>query len=187
MGKTENPKAEKPKAKRPKTPGSGRKPMFTDPAQVQALIDDYFKKCEGTLLTDPDTGRPLLDKWGQPVILGAKPPTVTGLALALGFTNRVSLLTYQKKDAFADIITKAKSRVEEYAETRLYDRDGAQGARFNLDCNFGWGKPKDEEGGGTPTVRIVCDIPRTPVESADGATQEGAADQTGVSDDGTSG
>lgn len=36
-------------------------------------------------------------------------------------------------------ITRAKSRVEEYAESRLFDRDGSNGAQFSLRNNFkGW-------------------------------------------------
>lgn len=172
--KVKSPKA--PKTAAPKKETGGQKPMFTDPAEVQRLIDEYFEVCKGRLLMDDTTGKPFFDKWGHPVIVDAKPPTVTGLALALGFTNRVSLLNYQAKEEFADIITRAKSRVEEYAETRLYDRDGANGARFNLMCNFGWRENKDkDQDGGTATVRIVCDIPRSKVVSADGGyTDQGA-------------
>lgn len=175
-----------PKEKKPKVPGTGNTPMFTDPVVMQEKIDAYFTACEGQLLTDPDTGKPFLDKWGHPVYIGVKPPTVTGLALALGFTNRVSLLNYQAKPEFEAIITRAKSRVEEYAETRLYDRDGANGARFTLMCNFGWKESRDKEAEGGAVVRIVCDIPRSKVESADGGyTQESGPDQAGVSKDGT--
>lgn len=78
------------------------------------------------------------DKYGQPVILGKRPPTVTGLALALGFTQRKSLIDYAKREGFADIIAMAKSRVEMYCEERLFDRDGVKGAMFSLQNNFGW-------------------------------------------------
>ena len=68
-----------------------------------------------------------------------KPPAVTGLALALGFNTRKSLLEYQGKKEFVNTITRAKSRVEEYAESRLFDRDGSNGAQFSLRNNFkGW-------------------------------------------------
>ena len=36
-------------------------------------------------------------------------------------------------------ITRAKTRIEEYAESRLFDRDGSNGAQFSLQNNFkGW-------------------------------------------------
>jgi predicted ATPase len=38
-----------------------------------------------------------------------------------------------------DTITRAKATVEQYAEERLYDKDGANGAKFSLANNFeGW-------------------------------------------------
>ncbi len=48
-------------------------------------------------------------------------------------------MNYQAKKEFNDTITRAKSRVEEYAESRLFDRDGSNGAQFSLRNNFkGW-------------------------------------------------
>lgn len=104
---------------------------------LQAAIDEYFLACEGEMLKDDD-GKPVLNKWGEPVMLGRKPPTVTGLALSLGFAGRQALLNYQGRAAFKDTILRAKSRCEEYAETRLFDKDGSNGAKFSLSCNFGW-------------------------------------------------
>lgn len=107
---------------------------------MSAAIEEYFKDCEGHVLTDSGGKTVVYDKNGEPVIVGAHPPTVTGLALALGFKTRQSLLNYQaRSDKFNDIITVAKSRCEEYAERRLYDRDGVNGAKFSLANNFkGW-------------------------------------------------
>ena len=34
-------------------------------------------------------------------------------------------------------------RIEEYAETRLYDRDGYNGSKFVLDCAFNWNTRKE--------------------------------------------
>lgn len=123
----------------------GRPPKYENKEQIEGLIEDYFKKCEGEILKD-DEGEIVFDKFGRPVIVGEKPPTVTGLALALGFTNRLSLLNYQGKKEFVNTITRAKSMVEAYAEERLFDRDGSNGARFSLVNNFrGWAdKPKTE-------------------------------------------
>lgn len=114
-----------------------RPPKYKTVDALQAAIDDYFEDCQGKPLVD-DKGNAVTDKYGEPVIVGAHPPTVTGLALALGFTNRQSLLNYQGKKQFLDTITRAKSRCEEYAESRLFDRDGARGAQFSLEHNFRW-------------------------------------------------
>lgn len=111
---------------------------------MQAAIDAYFKECEGEpLIVD---GVVAVDKYGAPIIINVKPPTVTGLALALGFTGRQALLDYQARPEFADTITRAKSRCEEYAESRLYDKDGANGAKFSLGCNFGWNSENEKSG-----------------------------------------
>lgn len=125
--------------------------------ELQKAIDAYFLACEGELLRDDD-GNPVLNKWGAPVMVGQKPPTVTGLALALGFTSRQALLNYQGRKAFVDTVMRAKSRCEAYAEERLYDRDGAMGAKFSLINNFkGWrDKPEgqqEDEG-----VEIIDDV-----------------------------
>ena len=112
---------------------------------MSEAIERYFKDCEGHTLTDKN-GNTVYDKHGNPVIV-AHPPTVTGLALALGFKTRQSLLNYQARTkAFNDIITVAKSRCEEYAESRLHDRDRVNGAKFSLMNNFkGWREKPAED------------------------------------------
>lgn len=126
----------------------GPAPYYSDPQEIQQKADAYFAWCEGHPLEvpDPETGelRPVYDKQGQPVIVDRHPPTVTGLALALGFASRSGLLNYQHKPAFEEVVTRAKSRVEQYAEERLFDRDGLQGAKFSLSNNFkGWAEKQD--------------------------------------------
>lgn len=116
----------------------GRPPIYNTKEEIQEKIDKYFKDCEGRVLTDPD-GNAMLDKYGMPIIVGQKPLTITGLALALGFNSRQTLLNYQGKEEFMDTITRAKATVEQYAEERLFDKDGANGAKFSLANNFeGW-------------------------------------------------
>ncbi len=127
--------------------------------EMSAAIEEYFKDCEGHVLTD-SSGKTVYDKNGEPVIVSAHPPTVTGLALALGFKTRQSLLNYQaRSDKFNDIITVAKSRCEEYAERRLYDRDGVNGAKFSLTNNFkGWREKPPEDEDTDTEIRIVDDV-----------------------------
>ena len=125
-----------------KHPG-GRPPKYSSVDEMQAAIDAYFAECEGKPLQDAD-GNPVLYK-GRPVIIGDKPPTVTGLALALGFCDRCSLLDYQGKKEFSHTIARAKARCEAYAESRLFDRNGTTGAQFSLRCNFGWSDATDKD------------------------------------------
>lgn len=137
----------------------GRPPYYKTKEEIQMKIDEYFKQCEGEYLTD-ENGEIVLNKYDVPIKINEKVPTVTGLALHLGFTSRQSLLDYAGKKEFLDTITRAKSRCEEYAESRLYDRDGARGAEFSLSVNFGWKKPADNSGNEKiPAVVIINDIP----------------------------
>lgn len=138
----------------------GRPPMYKSKEEIQEKIDKYFSDCEGEVLKDEE-GKPILNKYGGVIIMGSKPPTITGLALALGFASRQALLNYQDREEFNDTITRAKSRVEQYAEERLFDRDGSNGAQFSLKNNFkGWNADKKEENqqGG---ITIVNNIPRS--------------------------
>jgi hypothetical protein len=133
--------------------------MYKSKEEIQEKIDKYFSDCEGEVLKDEE-GNPILNKYGGVIIMGSKPPTITGLALALGFASRQALLNYQDREEFNDTIMRAKSRVEQYAEERLFDRDGSNGAQFSLKNNFkGWNADKKEENqqGG---ITIVNNIPR---------------------------
>lgn len=126
----------------------GAKPLYEKPKNLEKAIESYFsslmqpvivrsKERGDYVLTNPQTGEPYLEQ--------AEPATITGLALALGFSSRQALINYQEKPEFNDTVTRAKARVEEYAERRLFDRDGARGAEFALRCNFKW---RDNEAGG---------------------------------------
>lgn len=70
-----------------------------------------------------------------------EPPTITGLALYLGFESRQSLYDYEKKGEFSYTIKNARLRVENGYEKALHGRN-ATGAIFALK-NFGW-KDKTE-------------------------------------------
>lgn len=131
----------------------GRPPAYKSAEEIQEKIDAYFKMCEGEpLVVD---GNVMTDKYGEPIIVGKRPLTVTGLALALGFNSRTSLLNYQDKPEFMNTIMRAKSVVEQYAEERLYDKDGANGAKFSLANNFeGWKEKQQIEADVNQSVNI---------------------------------
>ena len=149
----------------------GRPPKWKSTEAMQEVIDAYFEDCQGHPLVGEDR-RVVMDKRGVPIIAGAHPPTVTGLARALGLTSRRALMNYQKKKEFADTIARAKTRCEEYAEERLYDKDGQRGAIFLLKCGFRWNKDgKDSEASdnsadcGVVELPAVMDAPAQPREN----------------------
>lgn len=136
----------------------GRPPMYTSVEEMQKKIDAYFEECDGKILFDPD-GNPMRDKNGRIIRDDRKPYTITGLALALGFATRKSLLEYEGKEEFVNTIARAKSRVERYAEERLFDKNGANGAKFSLANNFkGWSEKQQIEGSINTKQEITVEL-----------------------------
>lgn len=41
----------------------GRPPKYKSKEQIESLIEQYFKDCEGEILKDTE-GNPILNKWG---------------------------------------------------------------------------------------------------------------------------
>ena len=120
-------------------------------------------------------GNVATDKYGRPIILDEKPPTVTGLALSLGFTGRQALSDYQARPEFADTVTRAKARIEAYAEERLFDRGGQRGAEFSLRYNFRWVNDEKKDDGGE-SVCGVAELPAVmPVPQGAGGDANGEA------------
>jgi hypothetical protein len=98
----------------------GRPLKFENVQEMQVKIDAYFAECE-------EKGRPL---------------TVNGLAYALDIT-RETLLRYAEKDSFSDAISRAKHKIQLFAEESLYNKETFKGAQFSLKNNHGW-KDKSE-------------------------------------------
>jgi hypothetical protein len=95
------------------------KAFYKKPEDIQKVIDDYFIEHGDKPLLDED-GNPLLDKNGNAIVM-SNPPTISGLALHLGFMDRQSIYDYAKRnDEFSCTIKKAIMRIEEYAEAHLY-------------------------------------------------------------------
>lgn len=142
----------------------GRPPKYTSVKEIEEKIETYFENCKGRVLMVD--GEVVTNKYGDPIIVDSHPPTVTGLALALGFESRQGLLNYQAKKEYSAVITRAKSRIEAYVEERLFDKDGANGAKFSLQNNFrGWNEASKEAAmqATAAAVKIICDIPRDAV------------------------
>ena len=106
--------------------------------ELEEKIEAYFETCKDEIIRDDD-GNVLTDKNGSPVLI-PHPPTVAGLARALGFMDRQSLYDYADREEFSCTIKNAITRIEEYAEQHLYI-GRATGAIFWLK-NHGW---KDEK------------------------------------------
>jgi len=110
----------------PKKNPVGRPPMYSNPEDLQAKIQDYFDNC-------PDY-RTAYDKLGN----AFKIPTITitGLVLHCGFCDRKSFYEYEVKPEFTHTIKRARSFVEKEYEMAL-NTGSCTGAIFALK-NFGW-------------------------------------------------
>lgn len=111
----------------------GRPAMYETPEALTIAVDEYFKYILGESHEDES----LVKIWDR----YPEPPTVTGLALFLGFSDRQSLYDYQNRPEFSCIIKKARTRVEHGYEKSL-SGDKPTGAIFALK-NMGW-KDKSE-------------------------------------------
>ena len=111
------------------------------------LAEAYFTACAGEPALDGN-GEPLTDRNGRPVLVGERPPTPAGLALALGFCSVEELTGFNGTGEAERTVRRALLRCRVYAEERLYDKDSRQGAEFTLKAYFGAAAPDDAPGGG---------------------------------------
>lgn len=113
---------------------------FYDGISLRKKCEDYFQSCNGPVRDKH--GMIVTDAEGLPIITQIKPLTLAGLALRLGLETK-ELVNFAKgkydtvHDRYSHIIKMAVQQIEEYAESRLYDKNGSQGARFILDSAFG--------------------------------------------------
>ena len=119
---------------------AGRPPLYNTPEELRKAVDLYFDRCEGEPAID-ENGTPVTDRRGVVKMVGAVPPTLSGLSYSLGYADR-RIFTRQKYRGaeFANVVMYARLRVEQAAEERLFDRDGYRGAAFMLRACFGWGQ-----------------------------------------------
>lgn len=89
-----------------------------------------------------------------------KLPTVTGLALALGFTSRAAMERFSKEQGgkFAALLDWARSLIEEETLQAVYRKETATGARFILQSSFGYGE-KERPDLGPITVQVEGEEP----------------------------
>ncbi len=136
----------------------GRPPKFKTAAEIQKKIDEYFKNC-------PDYRTlSFFDKNSGEVIEHKIPtPTISGLALYLGFCDRHSFYDYENNPEFSHTIKKARFRIEREYEKQLYN-DKCPGAIFALK-NLGWkDKVEQEVTNKTPQILVTNEDVKNKIE-----------------------
>jgi len=91
----------------------GRPPKFKSPEELEALIEGYFQTCKEE----------------------KRPYTILGLAIYLD-VDRCFIRDYGRKDQFTPTIKRAKAKIENYAEEKLFDGKATAGVIFNLANNY---------------------------------------------------
>lgn len=112
-------------------PGPGRKRKYASPEQMQADIEKYFTELL-VATRNPETG--------QTTYSWSRPPTVPGLARALGMTDR-ALRNYAHRDEFDEVVESAMDVIREYLETGVC-QPGNQSGRIFLMKNLGYSDTK---------------------------------------------
>jgi hypothetical protein len=136
-------------------------PFYASAELLSQAIEQYFQSKGVRALTDL-TGRAVMDAKGQTVTVD-DPPTVAGLAYALGFSSRQSLYDYSKRgDDLAAVVNRAKLRIEGHHERLLSVKDRCTGSIFWLK-NHGWTDSQELRHSGMVGTAAV---PMTPEEEA---------------------
>lgn len=110
---------------------AGRPRIYNDPDELDQECTKYFSQLKGEVTVKP---------------------TVTGLALFLGFASKQSLYDYEKNELFSYPIKKALLQVENSYETSLYS-NAVAGPIFALK-NMGWKDRSEVENRYPDGVRI---------------------------------
>lgn len=109
----------------------GRPAFYTSAERLQRKIDAYFKNCpDYVIMQEYDT------KNGKVVEYKKLTPTISGLMLFLGFSERSMFYEYEKRPEFSDTIKKARIRITNEYEKQLHNKS-CTGAIFALK-NLGW-------------------------------------------------
>ncbi len=117
--------------------GAGRPRIFNSEEELQTEVDKYFKYIEGeftlTESTPKEGEEPTKEKeW----VRFPEFPSITGLALFLGFESRQSIYDYESNGEFSYTVKRARLKIEANYEQAL-NKQYPTGAIFALK-NFGW-------------------------------------------------
>lgn len=129
---------------------------FTNASQLEQLIDAYFKHIEGEfhfedIPVKSKTDDDVTEKkkvWDRP----PEQPTISGLALYLGFDSCDALDDYCANGQYAPLIKRARLRIETAYEQKLH-QGPASGAIFALK-KLGW----NQHGANTHTDSSICEL-----------------------------
>ena len=123
---------------------TGRPPLFENPEDLENKVLEYFEwiqgeyeERQGERITEKKDGSIITETYTYWFTIRERvTPSITGLAMFLGFESRQSMYDYLKKDGFSYSIKKALLKVENNYEMGLW-QEKPTGAIFALK-NMGW-------------------------------------------------
>jgi hypothetical protein len=133
----------------------GRPLIFKTPQELETKIKEYFDSCWIDKVVE------ITDKEGNVTTTNSRyqnqPYTIAGLASYLGFNSRQSLINYDTRKGFLDIIKKAKLKVEMNVEEYLLAGKNATGAIFWLKNHAHYADNQQVVGkdGGPVEIKII--------------------------------
>lgn len=110
-------------------PEVGRPAMFETAQELEAKINEYFQ-------TGLKKRKILIGKQPNQQLVEIECPTITGLAIFLGFESRQSFYDYENREAFSYTVKRARLFIENEYEEQLTSGNTV-GAIFALK-NMGW-------------------------------------------------
>jgi len=114
---------------------AGRPRIYDDPEELEKAVDSYF----------------IIEEEGMEKMINK--PTVTGLALHLGFADKTTLYEYRDRPEFSYSIKKGLTMIERYHEEGLSENSVA-GRIFALK-NMGWRDKTEVEQSGSLNINWV--------------------------------
>lgn len=125
----------------------GRKRKFETPESFWEAAERYFEMCDAAV--DPKTGKPAPEQY-----------TVTGLALAMGFSSLKELYAYSEYEETEEVADRARLKVQNSYEKRL-QKAQCVGSIFALK-NMGWRDERHVEanvkGNGVAPATVAFDF-----------------------------
>ncbi|MBS7564681.1 hypothetical protein KHS38_09720 [Mucilaginibacter sp. Bleaf8] len=116
-------------------------PTFASATKLTTFIDDYFSWIAGSYHWEEaqaKTAKGSTTETSKQKVWDREPepPTLTGLALHLGFNSKEAFEEYEREGRFADILKRARLRIEAEYEKKLHFQSST-GAIFALK-SMGW-------------------------------------------------
>lgn len=120
----------------------GRPPIHDNEESILKAINEYFTYIQG----EPDTDEKSALDW----VRRPEAPTITGLALFLGYSTKQSIYDNIDKKEFSYLLKRAVMVIENHHEKRM-DSTTVAGSIFVLK-NMGWKDKTEVENTGSQTI-----------------------------------